>query len=1174
MFSARTEASTRMALSSLVALTAVALLVILSSSRAGAEGAGAVDPAFAPTFQSAGKAADVAVQPDGKILVVGNFTHVGSVPRPGLARLLPDGSVDTTFDPPDLRGMTSASLHVVRALANGKVLVGTDRPSRLNADGSLDVTFQGASWFWDVFDALELSDGSTLVAGLIPGFWGGVNHYEPDGSLNDQSSASTDYPVRTMALLPDGKLLIGGWFTSVRGTPRSYIARINADGSVDPSFNPTIGGTYPVVYSVCVLSDGSYVVAGTFSYVNGVGRDGLARLFPDGAVDPAFNPGSTLNGWVNRLLPAPGNSVLAVGSFSTVGGASRANVARLLVNGSADPAFDPGLGPDREVISGALLPTGSAVLGGDFTYYGNTAQFGLARVTSTGALDSGLAPGLLLPSSVEALVRLDDGRLVVGGAFDLVNGAPQSGVARLNADGTRDTTFGPVARTSGVTLALAVQPDGKILAGGSFTQICGVTRARVARLNADGSLDEGFDPGSGADRTVHALALQGNGKVLVGGEFYTFDGAPRPALVRLEADGALDSAFLADNPPDGYVRAIVPQPDGKIVIGGGLASVGDVAVANLARLDSSGTLDTTFGISGSGALETGGVFGASSDAAGSLLIGGNFSSVQGTARHSAARLTADGHLDHAFGLAEPTAGTVMTVAAQADGKVVLGGNASLLGGAQRNGIARFLANGSLDPEFHAGSGVDREVRALAVEPSGAVVIAGDFQSVNRQPRTGLARLLPDTLGGYDLTIQFPGSGNGSVQDAAAGVSCGTTCVVGIPAGVNATLTATADAGSIFDGWGGECTGMGACEVTGDQPHSVTATFSFFPLVPQGIESVDEIPGWVVPEPDGVSAWELSDLNGVFEPGETVAVSPRWKNIGDVPVEVWGTALVLIGPPGTGPFSINLSRVYYGQAAPGATVTCQEFGEGCYAVSAGPMALRPASHIDAALTEALDNGALRSWTLHIGDSFADVPRSHFAYRFVETFLHSGLTAGCSPTEFCPSDTVTRWQTAVFLASAMTNGEVPASGTVPGLGDYNCTPGGTTVFDDVPPADGGCRFIHYLAREGVTAGCDVRAYCPTDPTTRWQSAVLLAAALAGGAVPVAGSVPGLGSYNCQPGGITLFDDVPPEDPGCRFVHYLAAEGITAGCGPRAFCPQNALARAEAAVFLVAAYDYTLY
>jgi PKD repeat protein len=318
---------------------------------------------------------------------------------------------------------------------------------------------------------------------------------------------------------------------------------------------------------------------------------------------------------------------------------------------------------------------------------------------------------------------------------------------------------------------------------------------------------------------------------------------------------------------------------------------------------------------------------------------------------------------------------------------------------------------------------------------------------------------------------------------------------------------------------------------------------------------------------------LGNLNGVWEPGEIAQVEPAWQNAGNVPASLDGTGTALVGPTGA-TYTLADPTASYGSIAAGATADCFAATGNCFAVEVSDPATRPATHWDATLTETLTGGAVQSWQLHIGGSFDDVPPGAFAYAYIETLLHSGITAGCSPTTYCPSATLTRWEMAVFIAKAMTGGVVPASGTVPGMGDYTCTPGGTSVFLDVPPEDAGCRYIHYIAAQSVTSGCGSGNYCPSATLTRWQMAVFIAKAMTGGVVPASGTVPGMGDYSCTPGGTSVFLDVPPEDAGCRYIHYIAAEGVTAGCGGGNYCPANPLSREQMAVFLTRAFSVLLY
>ena len=315
----------------------------------------------------------------------------------------------------------------------------------------------------------------------------------------------------------------------------------------------------------------------------------------------------------------------------------------------------------------------------------------------------------------------------------------------------------------------------------------------------------------------------------------------------------------------------------------------------------------------------------------------------------------------------------------------------------------------------------------------------------------------------------------------------------------------------------------------------------------------------------------SNLNGVFEPGESVLFEPAWTNVSVGTLNPTGSLSGFTGPGGAA-YTVNDGAANYGSVVSVDTASCRDTGN-CYRLSVSNPAVRPATHWDASVTETLSSGATKTWTLHLGSSFGDVGMGHWAYGHIESLLHSGITAGCGGGDFCPESTASRWQIAVFLSTALAGGAVPTSGSIEGLGSYNCVAGGTSVFSDVPPGDSGCRFIHYLASRKIVAGCGGGKYCPSDPVNRWEVAVFLATSMAGTAVPSTGTVPGRGSYNCTAGGSSVFSDVPPGDAGCRFIHFLAAEGVAAGCGGGAYCPWSDLTRAQMAVFMTSAFELRL-
>lgn len=295
---------------------------------------------------------------------------------------------------------------------------------------------------------------------------------------------------------------------------------------------------------------------------------------------------------------------------------------------------------------------------------------------------------------------------------------------------------------------------------------------------------------------------------------------------------------------------------------------------------------------------------------------------------------------------------------------------------------------------------------------------------------------------------------------------------------------------------------------------------------------------------------ISNVNGVLEPGEMVAISPSWRNTDTVPHAANGTASAMTGPGGA-TYSIGDPTAGYGTVLAGATASCNDATGNCYALGVSNPATRPILHWDTQWTETLSTGETKTWTVHVGDSFADVPRSHWGYRFIETIYHNLVTSGCNavPFQYCPASTLTRAEMAVLLLVAKhgTSWRPPASTG--------------TVFADVPIDHWAGDFIEQLVVEDITDGCSPGLYCPTAPMTRATMAQFLIMAEHG---------PG---YVPPPSTGMVFTDVPIDHPQGDFIEQLAAEGITSGCDVGLYCPDGTLQRAEMAVFLSATFGLTL-
>lgn len=354
-------------------------------------------------------------------------------------------------------------------------------------------------------------------------------------------------------------------------------------GSVDTFFDPNPGPNN-FVNAIALLNDGRLFAAGDFTVFNDIVRRRIARLHPDGSVDTSFNPGSGADNTISAIAVQPDEKVVVAGRFTRMGNRNRNGIARLNPNGGVDTSFNPGSGADNPVLAVALDNDGTILIGGDFTTYNNTARSRVARLTPSGSLDSGFNPGNGANGAVQAIAVQPDGKVIVAGDFSEFNTQPANFIVRLQPNGARDPSFQAAAGPNGFVHTVALQPDGKIVIAGAFTAVGGVPRVRIARLNSDGTLDTGFDPGAGADDDVFALALQPDGKIIVAGEFTRIGGVNRNRIARLNANGSLDLSINFGSGANSFILAAVLQPDEQILIGGGFTEVNGFPRNYIARL--------------------------------------------------------------------------------------------------------------------------------------------------------------------------------------------------------------------------------------------------------------------------------------------------------------------------------------------------------------------------------------------------------------------------------------------------------------------------------------------------------------------------------------------------------------------------------------------------------------
>ena len=222
----------------------------------------------------------------------------------------------------------------------------------------------------------------------------------------------------------------------------------------------------------------------------------------------------------------------------------------------------------------------------------------IGRLDTNGIVDSTFVTNSLTNGTAQAMALDANGRIIIGGSFLSIAGQTRYGLARLLSDGTLDPSFAPVLGPGSDVLALAIQTDGRILLAGQFTNVNGINRNGVARIQPDGSLDLSFDPGAGVGPSgsngVYSITLLSSGKMLVSGAFTNFNGLPRNYIARLNTDGTIDAAFNPGPGADQVITTVSVQLDGKILIGGEFAFVDGQLRRHIARLNEDGTLDASF----------------------------------------------------------------------------------------------------------------------------------------------------------------------------------------------------------------------------------------------------------------------------------------------------------------------------------------------------------------------------------------------------------------------------------------------------------------------------------------------------------------------------------------------------------------------------------------------------
>lgn len=728
----------------------------------------ATDLGFSMGYGVAGHVDAAVRQPDGKVIIGGYFDTYNSTPTRSLARLTPDGLIDPTFQ--TSAGIPYGTVNSMALQADGRVLVGGNFPVfdgdtvnnlvRLMPDGTRDLTFDLGTGFDGLVRSLALqSDGKIIAAGdfdtLNGALHSGIVRLLADGAVDPTFITGTGFQwggiqnVSHVFVQPDGKIFCTGGFYTYNGINSGSFARLNSNGTLDASFVPQAIGGLPF-YTV-MQSNGRYVTGGWFVQYGGVSVGRIMRLLSGGQLDMSYQTGTGFDSDVHRLVIQPDGKVIAGGRFTTFDGVEYLDLVRLQTNGMADPTFSHGgLGGHYDIVGDAevsellLEPLGGFYAVGQFLHASGRTANCAAHLFADGTPDPLFNPGYGVLGFLHDVAVQPDGKVLGVGRVHGYNGLEEHGVFRALPDGTSDPDF-----HSGVefgygfdeTDKVVLQPDGKILLAGRM-RVSG-TIVRLARLMPDGSVDTTFTCAVGNGMAIEDLEVQPDGKILIGGDFDTYNGTACGHIMRVFPNGAVDTTFQFSAAFNGTVGCMALQSDGRIVCVGGFTDHSGNPVHYIARLNADGSFDASYA-TGTGPLSPAADMEVQPD---DKMVFLGVQQYNGTSVPGGMRLLTDGTLDPTFDCSPGISGYDLD--RMPDGRWLVGGS---------NTVSRLNADGSHDALFNANvDQANAAVRAVALQPDGDIIAGGFFSAWGGVGRNKIARIHG---GGFPTTVAEPSPATG------------------------------------------------------------------------------------------------------------------------------------------------------------------------------------------------------------------------------------------------------------------------------------------------------------------------------------------------------------------------------------------------------------------------------
>lgn len=534
------------------------------------------------------------LQTDGKIVIGGSFTEMNNQSVSNILRLNSDGTFDTSFVIPTGEEYEIDFINTVNdviSLPNDQLLIAgrfnfheeVNKPGilRYNQDLTLDKVFnlEGVSpniQSSEINSLVALSNGEIITSGSFGSFFKKIIRFDEEGGYDDSYDASnySSFEVNRIVVDDEDKLLVGGNFQTYRGIIVDHFMRLNYDGTLDQSYTYR-AGLDREPYAMYAMEDDKIIIIGPFNVYNGEIRKRIAIIHPDGELDEDFIFDTDANIIPYHASVQSDGKVIVAVSISNTDSANGFlyKLIRLNTDGSIDESFDLDEGFNTLVTSTLILPNGKIIAMGNFNSLNGFEANRIISLNHDGTIDSTFDSGLGFNGFVRKAELLTDNKILVSGDFTSYNGVDRQFLAKLNLDGSLDTNFNPQLDFNSNSVTFDIQSDGKIIIIGEFTEVNNTVANRIIRLNPDGSIDTSFNSGSGFDDIAIDITCLEDDKIIVRGNFEIYDGQPIISIARLNSDGSLDTSFnpgeSASVPsPVVMVTSHAVQSNGNIVIGG------------------------------------------------------------------------------------------------------------------------------------------------------------------------------------------------------------------------------------------------------------------------------------------------------------------------------------------------------------------------------------------------------------------------------------------------------------------------------------------------------------------------------------------------------------------------------------------------------------------------------